>query len=265
MSQDHFDPVLFIKEHEATHIDLGITPFFCNNNGFPEYLQKLPSHVTELEEAERDGSNQLGHCYTAYARPPEQPDPEFGEQSQLVIDASVVEYAPLPATRVNAAAFGLTLIEPNQGIRLRSDTRVLQQIDFEYGMFAGHRSPYQGTKNRLLGMVCTDLEYHDFPHVFASIDPYLPLVISVARFWPSMHRIYLADLWLPRGSALYSPPPCPSLSEPFLNLHGNRNSALACWPGLKRSSITTQTLLRANGGYFHWFWNELPSIHPPFN
>jgi hypothetical protein len=57
--------------------------------------------------------------------------------------------------------------------------------------------------------------------------------------------------------------PRPNLpGQTCLDLHGNRNSALACWRGIERSSVKTQTLLQTEGGYFYWFWNELPTTHP---
>ena len=87
-------------------------------------------------------------------------------------------------------------------------------------------------------------------------------MISVGKYWPQQQKICLADLWLPRGMALYVPPR-PSLpGQTCLDLHGNRNSALACWRGIERSSVKTQTLLQTEGGYFYWFWNELPTTHP---
>lgn len=263
MSQDYFDPTLFIKEHCSTEIDLGKTPFFCNINGQPAYHDRLPTHITEVQEACADRSVRMGNPYKAYAQTPETPDPAHGDQTELLIEATSVEYAPLIATQDTAAAFGLTLIEPGQGILVRGPAEDMVHATFEYGLFAGHRSPYQHTGFQILGQVCTDLEYHDFPHVFASTDPKQPLVVSVGRYWPKLNTIFLADLWLPRGFALYSPPRGDALQADFLDLHGNRNAALACWPGLKQASIHTQTLLRVKGGSFHWFWNGLPSIHPP--
>ena len=156
----------------------------------------------------------------------------------------------------------MTLVEEGQGIRVSKRVKRLEQVDYEYGMFAGHQSPYQGTGPRLLGTVCTDLECHDFPHIFASIDLDLPLVISVGRYWPKLNKMYLADLWLPRGKALYVPPRPRLAGQEYLDLHGNRNSALACWQGIEHTSVRTRTLLQTEGGYFHWFWNELPTIHP---
>lgn len=260
MAQEFFDPVPFIKEGAKTPIDLSRTPFFCNIGGFARYFETPPGGVQLLEPSISDPTVALGNEYRVRSATPEQNDPRYGEQTRLEFLADQVEYRPLWAIRDTAAAFGMTLVEPGQGIRVSSPQPRLTQIDYEYGMFAGHRSPYLGTGYRLLPKVCTDLEHHDFPHVFAAVDPHLPLVISVARYWPQRQQICLADLWLPRGHALYVPPRLPGQS--CLDLHGNRNAALACWQGLGQTSIRTQTLLQTEDSYFYWFWNDLPSVHP---
>lgn len=262
MAQEYFDPPMFIKEGAVGEVNLSMTPFFYNNGGYPDYVETLPLGVMPLEPASCDPFVAIGRKYFVSAANTESPEPAYGEQTRLELVADEVVYEPMWATREVAAAFGITLVERGQGIRVNSSQPLLKQIDYEYGMFAGHRSPYQGTKNRLLGVVCTDLEYHDFPHVFASVDPSLPLVISVGRYWPRLKKIFLADLWVPRGSALYIPPRPKASGQEFIHLHGNRNSALACWEGIGQSSIQTQTLLQVEGSFFHWFWNERPSIHP---
>ncbi len=262
MTQEYFDSPLFIREVEKARVDLSKTPFFCNVGGHPLYLKKIPKDVKRLESAITDASVAVGRQYEVCTATTTRPDPDHGKQTYLKIVADHVEYEPMWATREAAAAFGMTLVEKGQGIRVNSPEPKLAQIDFEYGMFAGHQSPYQGTKSRLLGVVCTDLECHAFPHVFASIEPHLPLVISVARYWPKQHKISLADLWVPSGSALYVPPRPKSKKRQCLDLHGNRNSALACWRGIGQASVKTQTLLQTDGGLIHWFWNDLPSIHP---
>lgn len=260
--QENFDPPLFMREGTKVSVDLARTPYFGNIGGHPAYFEKLPDGVTELLPASHNPDVALGNEYQVQALSPEMPDPNFGDQTRLIFEVPQVEYKPLPATRENAAAFGFTLVEAGQGICIDPHVPLLTQVDYEYGMFAGHRSPYQGTGYQLLGSVCTDLEYHEFPHVFASVDPHLPLVISVGRYWPNSNKICLADLWVPCGSALYSPSRFKPTEPQCLDLHGNRNSALACWPGIQRSSIHTKTLLRTDGGFFHWFWSELPTIHP---
>lgn len=262
MAQEFFDPVLFIEEGEPTVVDLSQTPFFCNIDGYPDYCAEPPAGLELLEPAVSNPEVAIGNEYHVLSATTTHPDPQYGNQTRLEFQADKVEYKALAATHATAAAFGMTLIEAGQGIRIASPQSRLSLVDYEYGMFAGHRSPYEGTGYRLLGKVCTDLEHHDFPHVFTSIDPYLPLVISVGKYWPEQQKIRLADLWLPRGKALYVPPR-PSLpGQTCLDLHGNRNSALACWRGIERSSVRTQTLLQTEGGYFFWFWNPLPTTHP---
>ncbi|MEX8192985.1 hypothetical protein [Comamonas guangdongensis] len=262
MAQEYFDPVLFIKEGAKTPIHLSRTPFFCNLGGFARYFEVPPSGVQLLEPSISDPMVALGNRYGVRSATTEPTDPRYGEQTRLEFLADQVEYRPLWATSDTAAAFGMTLAEPGQGIRITSPQPCLSLVDYKYGMFAGHRSPYLGTGYRLLPKVCTDLEHHDFPHVFAAVDPHLPLVISVARYWPQRQEICLADLWLPRGKALYVPPRPRSSEQSCLDLHGNRNSALACWQGLGQTSVRTQTLLQTEHSYFCWFWNDLPTTHP---
>jgi len=146
-------------------------------------------------------------------------------------------------------------------VLLSSPVVELQQIEYEYGVFAGHWSPYQNTGNTLLSVVCTDLEHHNFPHVFASTDATQPLVTSVGRYWPKLGKICLADLWVPRGSALYIPPKPASPSLACIDLHNNRNSARACWGDIRQNSIVTHTLLQNENGYFFWYWNALATAH----
>ena len=189
------------------------------------------------------------------------PTPPYGTETQLGFAAEEVVYAPMWVTRDVAAAFGITLVEPGQAVALSSPVVELQQIEYEYGVFAGHWSPYQDTGNKLLSVVCTDLEHHDFPHIFASTDQAQPLVISVGRYWPKLGKIRLADLWVPRGSALYIPPKPALLGAEVIDLHNNRNSAHACWGNIRQNSITTHTLLQNTGGYFYWYWNAIATAH----
>ena len=262
MAQPFFDPVLFIQEDAPTAVDLLQTPYFCNIDGHPHYRATPPEGRKPLDAAAMDPDVEMGNEYHVLSATTTHPDPQYGNQTRLEFQAREVKYEALPATRQAAEAFGMTLIEPGQSIYINSPQPRLSLVDLEYGMFAGHRSPYEGTGNRLLGKVCTDLEHHDFPHIFTSIDPHLPLVISVGKYWPEAQKIRLADLWLPRGHALYVPPRPKLPGQTCLALHGNRNSALACWQGTGRTSVRTQTLLQTEYSYFYWFWNELPSTHP---
>ena len=194
MPDTQFDAPLFIKEILETAVDIARTPFFFNDGGSPTYLTQPPAGVTPIEPAATNPALAMGNEYVVAQVLGVKPTPPYGIETQLGFAAPQVAFAPLWATREVAAAFGITLVEPGQGVRLSSPVTELQQIEYEYGVFAGHWSPYQGTGNTLLSVVCTDLEHHDFPHVFASTDPVQPLVISVGRYWPGLGKIRLAAI-----------------------------------------------------------------------
>lgn len=255
------DAPLFIQERHATTVDTASTPFFYNDGGTPAYLDKPPTGVTPLVPVATDPALAMGNEYAVPCVLEVRPTPPYGIETQLGFAAPQVEFAPLWATRDVAAAFGITLVEPGQAVPLSSPVATLQQIEYEYGVFAGHWSPYQGTGNTLLSVVCTDLEHHDFPHVFASTDPTQPLVISVGRYWPARGKIRLADLWVPRGSALYLPPQPAASAPECIDLHNNRNSARACWGDIRQNSVVTHTLLQNENGFFYWYWNAVATVH----
>ncbi|GAB3262237.1 hypothetical protein GCM10027296_36890 [Chitinimonas naiadis] len=261
MSEPIFDTPVFIKALHETKVDTVKTPFFYNVDGQPQFVQELPVGLDPLSPAVTDPALAVGNEYLVAELLGVKPSPPYGVETQLGFAATEVVYAPLWATRDIAAAFGITLVEPGQAVVLSSPVVELQQIEYEYGVFAGHWSPYQKTGNQLLSVVCTDLEHHDFPHVFASTDPTQPLVISVGRYWPKLGKIRLADLWVPRGSALYIPPKPALLGQACIDLHNNRNSARACWGDITQSSVTTHTLLQKDHGYFYWYWNAVPTAH----
>jgi len=257
----YLDAPLFEIEKGEVDVDISSTPFFYNDGGKPAYLKVLPQGVTPLSPAPTDPSMALGREYVVSEVMGVKPTPPYGIETQLGFVADEVVYEPMWATREAAAAFGITLVEPGQSVALSSPVARLSQVEYEYGVFAGHWSPYQGTGNQLLSIVCTDLEHHDFPHIFASTDAELPLVISVGRYWPKLGKIRLADLWVPRGSALYIPPMPTLLGQQCVDLHNNRNSARACWGHLHKNSLSTHTLLQAENGYFYWFWNATSTVH----
>lgn len=261
MTNGYFDAPVFINEKHETAIDLSKTPFFYNDGGHPSYVKALPKGVTPLVPATTDPAVAIGREHVVSGVIGVKQTPPYGVETQLGFIAEEVAYEPLWVTRDVAAAFGITLVEQGQGVPLSSPVMTLSQIEYEYGVFAGHWSPYQDTGNKLLTVVCTDLEHHDFPHIFASTDPNFPLVISVGRYWPKLCKIRLADLWVPRGSALYIPPKPASLGMECLDLHNNRNSARACWGDIKQSSLITKTLLQAKNGFFYWYWNATPTVH----
>jgi hypothetical protein len=241
-------------------VDIAQTPYFFNNAGQPTYVARVPTGATLIPTAPTVPSQARGHIVTVPGAINVKDTPPYGIETQLDFTGVDIVYEPMWATRDNAAAFGITLVEPGQAVQINSPVPELQQVDYEYGVFAGHWSPYQNTGNKLLTVVCTDLEHHDFPHVFASTDPSFPLVTSVARYWPERQQIALADLWVPRGHALYIPPKPANLCAECIDLHNNRNSARACWGDIRADHITTQTLLQPNG-YFYWFWNAKDTQH----
>ena len=261
MPNGHFEPPIFEIAKKEIHVDIGKTPFFYNRDGRPSYVEALPHDVTAIEPAATNPAVAVGKEYVVSEVIQVKKTPPYGIETQLGFVAEEVVYEPLWATHAVAAAFGITLVERGQAVRLSSPVAKLAQVEYEYGVFAGHWSPYQEKNNRLVPFVITDLEHHDFPHVFASTDPKLPLVISVGRYWPALSKIRLADLWVPRGSALYIPPKPTILGQECVDLHNNRNSARACWGRLDQGSLTTDTLLQTKDGFFFWFWNATSTVH----
>lgn len=261
MVDGRLDPPLFEVSKFSQPVSLVKTPFLYNDGGCPTYLPVLPAGVMATPMAATDPAQAVGREHLVAEVIDVKRTPPYGVQTQLGFVAGEVAYEPLWVTPDIAAAFGITLVKPGQAVRMSSPVVDLSQVEYEYGVFAGHWSPYQGTGNHLLSVVCSDLEHHDFPHVFASTDPRASLVISVARYWPRLSRIRLADLWVPQGWALYIPPK-PSLPDAeCVDLHNNRNSARACWGDIAHDSIVTHTLLQPAGGFFHWFWNANDTTH----
>lgn len=261
MVKEHLDPPVFEIDHASQSVDPSQTPWFFNDSGFPVYLAEPPSGVTPIDAAPTDPRLAMGREVIVSGVSAVKDCQPYGIETRLDLVAETVVFEPLWATRMIAAAFGITLVEPGQAVRLESPVNDLAQVEYEYGVWAGHWSPYQNTGNRLLSVVCTDLEHHDFPHVFASTDARVPLVISVGRYWPALGRLRLADLWVPQGSALYIPPK-PALPDlECLDLHNNRNSARACWGNIEHDTILTHTLLQPTGGFFHWYWNARDTAH----
>lgn len=261
MSNDYLDAPVFIKEHHKEAVNPALTSFFYNDNGVPTYVAQLPNGVTPLQPAPIDPDLAFGREYPVFGDIDINQTPPWGVETELNIIGDEIVFEPHWATRDVAAAFGITLVEPGQAVQLSSPVTDLYQIEYEYGVFAGHWSPYQNTGNTLLSVVCTDLEHHDFPHVFASTDPVHPLVTSVGRYWPKRGYIRVADLWVPRGSALYIPPMPHVPDAECIDLHNNRNSARACWGDIHQNAPLTHTLLQPEGGFFYWFWNATPTAH----
>lgn len=265
MAYEHFNPPVFIKQKHETSINIVQTPFFYNNAGIPSYVAQLPANANLLTPVATNPNLAIGNPYVVSEIIGVKQCQTYGVETQLGFVADQVTYAPMWVTKDIAAAFGIILVAPGEAVTIQSPVDTLSQVEYEYGVFAGHWSPYHNTGDHLLSVVCTDLEHHDFPHVFASTDATFPLVTSVARYWPSLSKICLADLWVPRGSALYIPPKPATPNQTYIDLHNNRNSAHACWGNIKQSSITTDTLLQLENGFFYWYWNASPSVHHHLN
>ncbi len=263
MTKGTFDAPVFIKQNYSTPVDPSTTQFFYNDGGQPVYVEELPSSVIPIAAAATNPNVGIGREYVVSEIVDVKQTPPYGVETQLGLIADKVIFEPMWATRAVAAAFGITLVKQGQGVQLSSPSTALAQIEYEYGVYAGHWSPYQGPSGNktLLTVECTDLEHHDFPHVFASTDPKFPLVVSVGRYWPKLDKICLADLWVPRGEALYIPPKPALEGAECLDLHNNRNSARACWGDIEHNSIVTHTLLQPDGAFYYWYWNPTPTNH----
>ncbi len=266
----YFEAPLLDREVTKRTINLANNPYLYNDAGTPTFVNTCPLNSLVLDGPANSGGERRGLEHHVLGVLETELDPQFGEQTQLHIEPKAnhfVEYQPLLATKNNAAAFGMVLVEPGEAIEIQSDVTELTLFQYEYGAFAGHWNPYRGLKQpnttgrQLLTYSCTDLEHHNFPHVFASVDPHLPLVVTVARYFPTERKIYLADLWVRQGHALYIPAKNVEFGQQYIDLHNNRNSALACWGSLNNHSIQTQTLLQDEHGYFYWYWDKQATLH----
>jgi hypothetical protein len=251
MQQDDslFNPVLFIEDGPfKAMLDPLQKPFLLNHAQRRAPLEQLEqielpalNGLTAVTMAGDNPDLTLGTTYRNIKQWPRHIATASGsgyEITEFDFGVADVHYQALPATPENAMAFGATLLRPGQYMPFPYDGLIMAQ--YTYGRWAGHESPYIGTSLRreLLPWNPTDLEFHDFAHVFLSRGP-KPLVISVARWRPYVNEISLADLWVAPGDALVlSPklmPPAPPPDMPaeqrwrlFVDMHNNRNSAQAC-------------------------------------
>ena len=261
MPNNRFDaPALEITLQTAS-VTLSKTPYLHNDGGVPRYVEAPPPGAVLIPTMPTDPRQAIGREHVVPDIISTTNNAPYGIETQIAIEAETVGYDPIWATRTTAAAFGITLVKPGEAVHIDSPVDELSQNEYEYGVFAGHWSPYQGTGDELLSMVITDLEHHDFPHVFAATDPAIPLVISVARYWPHRGVMRCADLWVPQGQMLYIPPKPHIPDAEVVDLHNNRNSARAAWGQLSPRSITTHTLLQQTGGFFYWYWNARDTDH----
>jgi hypothetical protein len=259
-----FNPVLFIRDGEPTPLNTRQNPYLYNDNGHGYHLPAPRGTLIQPAEELPDAS--MGKCYSGIRSWKKPIETETGSYEITAFDFGVeeVHYEPLWATRETAQAFGMTLVKNHESMELVFDG--LMTCEYTYGAFAAYQSPYIEMKRRreLLTVNATDLEYHAFPHVFCSQDE-LPLVISVARYRPARKEILLADLWVLPKDCLYVPPK--HFSEQYVDLHGNRNSALACWGHLTKNSLVTQTTLGNNDVFKdpktkpHYHEERHPTVH----
>lgn len=237
----YFDPVLFIGDGVEVRLpDTNHFPYFYNNNGQREHRETPKGTLITVEE---DTSISLGQQYLNITHQPKTIPTETGSYVITEFDFHAtgdVIYKPMWATRETVRAFGITLVRNEECVLF--DAPGLVGCQYVYGKFASYQSLYIGAGRirELLTVNATDLEYHMFAHIFCSQDS-LPLVISVARWRPQQAMIHLADLWVRPGDCLYVP--AKVFSPVCCDLHGNRNSARACWGVDGRVDLVTETVL----------------------
>lgn len=252
MAPNIFDPIVFILDGSPFPLpDTKTFSYLYNERGHPQHLHD--SKGTLIEMAPDNPDLERGTRYTGITHK-EKPVPDASYVVTLFdFKAPEVHYEALRATPETAQAFGMTLLRNGECVRFEYEALVCSQ--YSYGKWAGHQSPYLEAARRreLLTYNPTDLEFHNFPHVFLSQDS-RPLVISVARWRPYVNEISLADLWLAPGDAIVLPPkvfpspPRPGASyaeakRKIIDLHGNRNSAFACWQDPAKPVLVTETIL----------------------
>lgn len=280
---DLFDPVLFIKDGSSEALKKSSAfPFLYNRNG--RGLQFEKPYGDKITMAPAAPRLDRGQKYTGIEHWTREVVSDSGFRYQITefdFHTAEVHYQPLLATHENAQAFGMTLLKSGECVAFPYDNLII--ADYTYGKWAGYESPYlgKGRGRELLVHNPTDLEYHDFPHVFFSRDDQ-PLVISVARWRPYVGEISLADLWVERGDALVLPPklmppaPQPGASDDHkwslvLDLHGNRNSAQACRFVDGVPYLTTTTILANKEAFVapatrpHYFEEKAPTRHYPLS
>ncbi len=118
MTQEYFEPTLFIREGRKTKVDLSKTPFFGIVHGLPNYVTTPPKGFKLVELAKRASSQHLRREYAVSAAHTQSPEPKYGENTRLTIDGSELGYEPMWATRKTAAAFGMLLVEEGQYARM---------------------------------------------------------------------------------------------------------------------------------------------------
>jgi len=273
-----FNCVPFIGDGDEVDLDTRAFPYLYNDHGLarlkPHEEGRLIHLVPENPELEH------GARYAGITWEPKEIPTSSGSYTIKSFDfhAREVRYEPMWATEETAQAFGMTLLRSGECLRFDYEQLILGQ--YTYGKWAGHQSPYLGVarQRELLTYNPTDLEYHAFPHAFFSRYGRLPLVISVARWRPFVEEIFLADLWVRPGDALVLPPkhfpeapppgaPAEQKRLKIVDMHGNRNSALACWFKEGEDSLLTETILanhdlmNSETGRPHYHEEQTPTRH----
>ena len=260
MADRYFDPVLFIGDGDCVTVDTKQTPYLYNQDGrgrhVPNPIGKLIPPAPERPDL------RMGMCYPNvrhWTKKIPNKDGSTYEITEFDFGAGKVRYEGLWATFETAQAFGMTLLRSGESIQFVHDALVAS-CQYTYGAFAGYQSPYIDIprRGRLLTVNATDLEYHPFPHAFCSQDT-LPLVVSVARYRPAEAAIWLADLWVRQGDCLYLPPKYPRAD--YIDMHGNRNSARACWGQDAKDSLVTQTSLDTKLPGVQYHEERHPTVH----
>ncbi|KAF1041503.1 MAG: hypothetical protein GAK35_03273 [Herbaspirillum frisingense] len=252
--ESDFNPVLFIADGAETPLlDTQSYPFMLNQGGQGRQTATPEGPLIELMPDNPDLQACATNTDIAHWRRTVTPEkyPPY-EITEFDFGVPEVRYEALHATPGHAQAFGATLLRNGECIRFPYQGLVM--AEYTYGKWAGFESPYLGggRSRELLTWNATDLEYHDFAHIFFSQGPQ-PLVITVARWRPYVNEISLADLWINPGDALIippkvmPPPPTPEMGREerrrlVVDMHNNRNSAQACRtfdgpPGLKTTTV----------------------------
>lgn len=237
-----FDPVTFIIDGKADNVPSG-PQFLCNQNGKAKYS---PTPIgKQIKVTPEDPTISRGTKYSGIGFT--QKRMNWGTPSAYLLtvfdfrtNGKPVTYKALwaDADPQNTQAFGITLVRNGECLPFNYPGMI--DSAYTYGVMAGYESPYVDKTRQMLSVNATDLEYHAFPHAFCSIDT-VPLVTSVARWRQSINEIWLADLWVRPGDLLFVPPKV--YSEQYLDMHGNRNSAFACWGVDGKLVLNTRTTL----------------------
>lgn len=239
-----FDQVVFIIDGKAVDVPDG-PMYLCNDGGSSVY--STTAQGKEIPVTPEDPSLSLGMQYRGITFGQRKMD--WGTEWAYILIEFDFKTAPNPviykplwahADPRSTQAFGFTLVRNGECVPFSYEGMI--DSPYTYGVHAGYQSPYIGSdrSRQLLTVNATDLEHHAFPHVFCSIDT-VPLVISVARWRPSLGEIWLADLWVQPGDLLFLPPKV--YSDEYTDMHGNRNSAFACWGMDDKPFLVTRTTL----------------------